>query len=48
MGKQNPKSMIKIGDLKNVVSDLQTRTNDLKSQYQQTETEQTTEKRLLL
>ena len=36
MGKQNPDSRIKIGDLKNVVSDLQTRTNELKSQYQQT------------
>lgn len=36
MGKQNPNSMIKIGDLKNVVSGLQTRTNELKSQYQQT------------
>lgn len=34
MAKKN--SMIKIGDLKNVVSDLQARTSDLKSQYQQT------------
>jgi len=36
MGKQNPNSMIKIGDLKNVVTDLKTRNEELSSQYDQT------------
>lgn len=36
MAKQKPNSMIKVGDLKNVVTDLRTRNEDLSSQYEQT------------
>jgi hypothetical protein len=36
MAKQKPNTMIKVGDLKNVVTDLKTRNEDLSSQYEQT------------